>query len=143
MARYVTLIRFTDQGARNLKKSTDRAQAFRKAAEKSGLTVETQLWTTGSYDGVLVLSGEDEQVLEWRFEELNRAGFPDHIALELALHGLHAPPDRAPRRVFGASRTHPQSAIYTPANWRDSNALIAVVSPDTAGYSLTVGLTRA
>lgn len=32
-----------------------------------------------------VLSGEDGQVLEWRFEELNRAGFPDHIALELAL----------------------------------------------------------
>ena len=32
-----------------------------------------------------VLSGEDEQVLEWRFEELNRAGFPDHVALELAM----------------------------------------------------------
>ena len=43
MARYVTLIRFTEQGARNLRKSPTRAQSFRKAAEKSGVSVETQI----------------------------------------------------------------------------------------------------
>jgi len=37
--------------------------SFRKAAEKSGLLVETQLWTAGSFDGVLVLSGEEEKIL--------------------------------------------------------------------------------
>jgi uncharacterized protein with GYD domain len=63
MARYLTLIRFTDQGVRNLRKSTARALAFRKAAGKSGVTVETQFWTTGSYDGVLVLSGEENKIL--------------------------------------------------------------------------------
>ena len=63
MARYVTLIRFTEQGARNLGKSPDRALAFRKAAEKAGVTVETQLWTAGSYDGVVVMSGDEKRIL--------------------------------------------------------------------------------
>ncbi len=63
MARYVTLIRFTDQGARGMKKSTARALAFKRAAEKSGVTVETQLWTVGACDGVLILSGEEKKAL--------------------------------------------------------------------------------
>jgi uncharacterized protein with GYD domain len=63
MARYVTLIRFTDQGARNIKKSPDRALAFKKAAEKAGIKVELQLWTVGKEDGVLILSGDDRKVL--------------------------------------------------------------------------------
>ena len=37
MARYVTLIRFTDQGARAMSKSTARALAFKKAAGKAGI----------------------------------------------------------------------------------------------------------
>ena len=63
MARYVTLIRFTDQGARNMKKSPARALAFTKAARKSGLNVESQLWTLGSCDGVLILSGDEKKIL--------------------------------------------------------------------------------
>jgi uncharacterized protein with GYD domain len=60
MARYVSLLTFTSQGARNLAKSSARAAAFRKAAEKAGVKVETQLWTTGAYDGILILSGPNE-----------------------------------------------------------------------------------
>jgi uncharacterized protein with GYD domain len=63
MARYVTLLRFTEQGSRNLGKSTERASAFKRDAEKTGVTVETQLWTAGSYDGVLILNGEEKNVL--------------------------------------------------------------------------------
>jgi uncharacterized protein with GYD domain len=63
MARYVTLIRFTDQGARHIKKSPDRGLAFRKTAEKAGITVEAQLWTAGSCDGVLILSGDEKKIL--------------------------------------------------------------------------------
>lgn len=63
MARYVTLLRFTDQGARGLKQSAARARAFSKAAEKAGLTVEAQLWTAGACDGVLILSSEEQQIL--------------------------------------------------------------------------------
>ena len=63
MARYVSLIRFTDQGARTLKKSAARASGFRKAAQKAGISVEAQLWTAGTCDGVLILSGEEKKIL--------------------------------------------------------------------------------
>lgn len=63
MARYVTLIRFTDQGARAIKKSAARAHLFRKVADKAGVKVETQLWTVGSCDGVLILSGDEKKIL--------------------------------------------------------------------------------
>lgn len=64
MARYVSLLRFTDQGARALGKSAARASTFRKAAEKAGIVVEAQLWTAGSCDGVLILSGEERKILQ-------------------------------------------------------------------------------
>jgi uncharacterized protein with GYD domain len=60
MARYVSLLKFTPQGARSLKKSSARAAAFCKAAEKAGIKVESQLWTVGEYDGILILSAADE-----------------------------------------------------------------------------------
>ena len=63
MARYVTLIRFTDQGARGIKKSPVRGLAFINAARKAGVTVESQLWTVGSCDGVLILSGDERKIL--------------------------------------------------------------------------------
>jgi len=63
MACYVSLIRFTDQGVRALKKSAARALAFRKSAERAGIAVEAQLWTAGSCDGVLILSGDERKIL--------------------------------------------------------------------------------
>jgi uncharacterized protein with GYD domain len=63
MARYISLLRFTDQGARNIKDSPARALAFKQNAEKVGVTVEAQYWTVGSCDGVVVLSGDDKAVL--------------------------------------------------------------------------------
>jgi len=74
MPTYVCLLRFTDQGARAIKKSTARAGAFAKAAARKGVNVESQLWTTGAYDGVLVLSADDEiPILHW-LAELTAAG---------------------------------------------------------------------
>jgi uncharacterized protein with GYD domain len=63
MARYVSLLRFTEQGARSIKKSAARALNFRKAAEKEGVRVEAQLWTTGSRDGLLILCGDERRIL--------------------------------------------------------------------------------
>ena len=61
MARYISLLRFTEQGAKNIKKSTARAHAFDKLAAKSGVKVEGQYWTMGKCDGVLILSADSEQ----------------------------------------------------------------------------------
>ena len=63
MARYVSLLRFTDQGARKMKDSAARANAFKQKAEKAGVTVESQLWTAGRCDGILILSGDEKAIL--------------------------------------------------------------------------------
>lgn len=56
MARYISLLRFTEQGAKNIKKSTNRAHDFDKLAAKAGVKVEGQYWTMGKCDGVLILT---------------------------------------------------------------------------------------
>jgi len=60
MARYITLLRFTEQGAKELKTSTNRAHSFDKTAAKAGVKIEGQYWTLGAYDGVLILSADSE-----------------------------------------------------------------------------------
>lgn len=60
MRRYVILIRFTEQGAKAVKKSTERARAFKDAAVKAGVKVEGQYWTVGSVDGVIVVNADSE-----------------------------------------------------------------------------------
>ncbi len=61
MSRYISLIRFTEQGARALGKSPARALAFRKAASQAGAKVEAQFWTVGAYDGLLIISAPNEK----------------------------------------------------------------------------------
>jgi uncharacterized protein with GYD domain len=60
MFRYVALIRFTEQGAKAINKSTARASAFCEAAAKAGVKVEAQYWTAGKYDGVVIFSANEE-----------------------------------------------------------------------------------
>lgn len=60
MARYIALLKFTDQGSKNVKKSTARAHAFDKLAKTAGVTVEGQYWTMGRFDGVLILKAKTE-----------------------------------------------------------------------------------
>jgi len=74
MARYITLIRFTEQGAKNIKKSTTRAHHFDKAAERAGVKIEGQYWTLGAYDGVLIISAADEKKALHLLTELASGG---------------------------------------------------------------------
>ena len=60
MARYIALLKFTEQGSKNVKKSTSRAHAIDKLAKKAGVTVEGQFWTMGRFDGVLILNAPTE-----------------------------------------------------------------------------------
>ena len=69
MARYISLIRFTEKGAEHIKDSTKRARAFDDAAEKAGIKIVGQYWTIGSYDGVLIVEAESERnALHWLTE---------------------------------------------------------------------------
>jgi uncharacterized protein with GYD domain len=62
MIRYLALLKFTEQGAKTIQKSTARAAEFRQAAIKAGATIDAQYWLTGPYDGMLILSAESETV---------------------------------------------------------------------------------
>ena len=59
MATYVLLASFTDQGIRNVKDTTKRAEAFRELAKKAGATVKDLYWTLGQYDVVTILEAPD------------------------------------------------------------------------------------
>jgi uncharacterized protein with GYD domain len=60
MATYVMLISFTEQGVKNAKESTKRADAFKQEAKKHGATVKENFWTLGQYDAVTIVEAPDD-----------------------------------------------------------------------------------
>ena len=63
MPAYITLANFTDQGARTIKESPDRFEAFKALAEGAGVTIKSVHWTTGAYDLVLVSEGPEDALM--------------------------------------------------------------------------------
>jgi uncharacterized protein with GYD domain len=60
MPKFVSLVNLTDQGARNIKESPQRFEAFQAMGEKLGIKIESVYYTQGQYDMVVVLEGSDE-----------------------------------------------------------------------------------
>jgi uncharacterized protein with GYD domain len=60
MATYLVLGHFTDQGVRNVKDTTKRAEAIREVARKCGVTIKEVYWTLGQYDVVTIVEAPDE-----------------------------------------------------------------------------------
>jgi uncharacterized protein with GYD domain len=60
MAMYVALVNFTDQGVRNLKDTTKRADIAKEMAKSFGVTFKELYWTLGSYDEVVILESPDD-----------------------------------------------------------------------------------
>ena len=60
MATYIVLSTFTDQGIRNVKESTKRADAVREMAKKFGVTAKEFYWTLGSSDVVAIFDAPDD-----------------------------------------------------------------------------------
>jgi uncharacterized protein with GYD domain len=60
VATFIVLLRFTDQGLKNVKDSPARFEAFRSVAEGLGVTVKSAFWTMGNYDMVVTVEGTDE-----------------------------------------------------------------------------------
>jgi uncharacterized protein with GYD domain len=61
MATYITLLNFTDQGIRNIKETTKRAEAFKALAKKAEVTVKDIYWTLGQYDLIAILEATDDE----------------------------------------------------------------------------------
>jgi uncharacterized protein with GYD domain len=60
MATYVVLGQFTDQGIRNVKETSKRADAFKDMAKRFGATVKEVYWTLGQYDIAAVVDAPDD-----------------------------------------------------------------------------------
>jgi len=63
MPTYVSLIHWTDQGIKNYKDTTSRADDFIKAVENKGGRVRETLWTVGEYDLVVVAEFPDTETV--------------------------------------------------------------------------------
>lgn len=62
MATYVSLLQFTDQGARNVKDTIQRSEAATAAAEKMGMKITDAFWTMGEYDVVVLLEAPNDEI---------------------------------------------------------------------------------
>jgi len=63
MAVYVGLIRFTDQGIRNVRDTVKRGDAAIAEAKKMGMKVIEEYWTMGAYDAVVVFEAPDDETM--------------------------------------------------------------------------------
>jgi uncharacterized protein with GYD domain len=63
MARYVSLIKFADQGIRNIQDTVKRGDAAMAEAAKMGMKIIEELWTMGAYDGVVLFDAPDDETM--------------------------------------------------------------------------------
>lgn len=60
MATYIMLCNFTDQGIRNVKDTTKRAEVVKDAAKRFGADMKEIFWTMGQYDIVVTVEASDD-----------------------------------------------------------------------------------
>jgi uncharacterized protein with GYD domain len=63
MASYVVLVNFTDQGIRQVKDTTQRAEAVEGLARKMGVTVKSIQWALGTYDLICQFEAPDDETV--------------------------------------------------------------------------------
>lgn len=61
MATFITNIKFTQQGVKDIDHTTKRAAAIKVAAKKMGVKVKEVYWTLGDHDGVLIFEASDDE----------------------------------------------------------------------------------
>lgn len=61
MATFVTSIKFSQQGIKDIGHTTRRAATFKSEARKLGVKVKDVFWTLGEHDGLLILEAPDEE----------------------------------------------------------------------------------
>jgi uncharacterized protein with GYD domain len=58
---FVTTFKFSDQGAKNVKDTVKRSEAFKAAAKKMKAKIVDFFWTLGPSDGLVILEAPDEE----------------------------------------------------------------------------------
>ena len=70
----MTLLNWTDQGIKNFRQSTERAQDFTKLVEAHGGKVRELVWTVGEYDLVTIADYPDEEAAMAALLKVGAAG---------------------------------------------------------------------
>src|SRR5438552_609396 len=60
MPTYVSLMKWTEQGVKNARETTKRADEAKAAARRLGGKLTTILWTQGTYDAIAITEFPDE-----------------------------------------------------------------------------------
>jgi uncharacterized protein with GYD domain len=81
MANYVGLIKFTDQGIRNIKDTVKRGEAAIAEAEKMGMKVVEEFWTMGAYDAVVLFEAPDDETMSAFMLRIGSLGNVTHLTL--------------------------------------------------------------
>ena len=63
MATFISTVRFTDQGMKDIKATCKRAETFKNSAADMGVEVKSIFWTLGPFDGVVVFGGDRHDVV--------------------------------------------------------------------------------
>ena len=63
MATYLMLCNFTEQGIRNVKETTNRADAVREMAKRYNVTTKEIYWTLGQYDVAALFDAADDSAI--------------------------------------------------------------------------------
>ena len=63
MARYVLLLKWTEQGIKNVKDTVKRAEAAKAAFEKAKAKMVECVWTLGPYDLVINAEAPDDETM--------------------------------------------------------------------------------
>ena len=61
MATFITTIKFTQQGIKDIDHTTRRAAALKASAKKMGVKIKDVYWTLGDHDGLLILEAPDDE----------------------------------------------------------------------------------
>ena len=61
MPTYVVLYKFTDEGAKHVRSTVERADQVQRENEQKGFKVNGLYWTQGQYDMIAVVEAPDEQ----------------------------------------------------------------------------------
>lgn len=63
MATFISTIKFTKQGIKNVQETCKRAREVETAAEKMGVKVRDVYWTPGPQDGFIIVDAPDEETV--------------------------------------------------------------------------------
>jgi uncharacterized protein with GYD domain len=63
MATYVSLVNFTEEGARHIRHTTERAKGLVNAAANLGIKVKDIYWTMGAFDAVFIADAPDDETM--------------------------------------------------------------------------------